>query len=573
MANQIKPGDYFWCPDEHEGFLLLRCGAKPFKAGDDGVQALTLDGAQIVISSAQTSQVEGTDPSSQEAIEDMVKLGDLKEASILHNLRERFRRDDIYTKIGTILVSVNPFKIVNLYSPDILEAYAVAADKKGDGGQDVLPPHIFQLADQAYRNVISLQESQSCLVSGESGAGKTEATKILLQFLTEMSARTASEDWGEQGRLQEQILKANPLMEAFGNAKTVRNNNSSRFGKYIEIKFNAHMGTIVGGSVTQYLLEKSRIVFQSKAERNYHIFYQLCAGAKMDDEFRKKYRLHDADQYHYIYHPDASEGINDERGWEETITAMNTLSMSASEKDDVIRTVCGVLHLGNIKFAERKVQGVDQACQVENQNMLELVAYQLGLEAEPLAKALTQKEVKTPNASSVFQQYSIKQAEDVRDSMAKSIYGVLFDWLIKRINWALSAASKSAIQGQKLAHGGNVKDQEISIKIGDEEDKLVGQPVASIGVLDIFGFESFETNSFEQLCINYCNEKLQGYFTEHIFKLEQAEYVNEGLSMSTITFKDNSEIIDLLEKKRTGLFAMIDEEISVPRGSDDGLLS
>lgn len=259
---------------------MLKCGSKPFKQGDSDVECFqAISGEKILLTAQQTKQAEPTDANSLASIEDMVKLADLKEASILHNLRERFQKDDIYTSIGSILVAVNPFKIVNLYSPDILEAYA--AQEQDSSAENALPPHIFRIADNAYRNVVSLQENQACLVSGESGAGKTEATKILLQFLTEMSARTASEDWGEQGRLQEQILKANPLMEAFGNATTVRNNNSSRFGKYIEVKFDSHLGTITGGSVTQYLLEKSRIVFQSPKERNYHIFYQLVEASKV----------------------------------------------------------------------------------------------------------------------------------------------------------------------------------------------------------------------------------------------------------------------------------------------------
>jgi myosin heavy subunit len=293
-----------------------------------------------------------------------VQLADLREASILHNLRERFAGGDIYTKIGTILVSVNPFQVMDIYTAEILEAYARSAEAKAADGTDVLPPHVYQVADMAYRDMVSDGTPQACLVSGESGAGKTEATKVMLHFLAEMSAKRASEDWGEQSRLQDQILKANPLMEAFGNAKTVRNSNSSRFGKYIEVRFNSRQGTIIGGAVTQYLLEKSRIVYQSKGERNYHIFYQLCAGGHIDPELRKRHRVTDIDQYRYLFDADASVGINDERGWEETMHAMEALGMSTAERDDVVRTVAGVLHLGNITFVEKKVTGVDQACEV-----------------------------------------------------------------------------------------------------------------------------------------------------------------------------------------------------------------
>jgi len=492
------------------------------------------------------------DEQSNQQIDNMVQLKELNEASILHNLRIRYDADNIYTSVGSILVSVNPFKLLNIYTTEILQRYQ-------DQGHRNLPPHVYGVADAAFSQMTANLKDQSCIVSGESGAGKTEATKIFLQFIAEVSSQAGKsgkekEVTPEPGKkkneaptLQEQILKANPLMEAFGNAKTLRNNNSSRFGKWIEVKFNNLVGTITGGSIIQYLLEKSRIVSPAPGERNYHIFYNLCAGALMDPAVKDKFQIGEADDYHYLNQSDALvvEGINDERDWEDVLASMEVMGIGIEEQDDIIRTLAGILHLGNLVF-EKGGNASQEDSKVANPDMLELAAAQFGVAADALEKALCQKDISN-NRETMFKVNNMDQAQDARDALAKGIYSSMFEWLIQRINVSLK---KNTGSGEKVS----------------------ASNTSIIGVLDIFGFESFDWNSFEQLCINYCNEKLQFHFNNHIFQLEQDEYQAEGIDVSQIQFKDNQPTLDLFEKKPNGIFATIEEEMQVPKGSDGGFL-
>lgn len=384
------------------------------------------------------------------------------------------------------------------------------------------------------------------VISGESGAGKTETMKLVLQYLAEVSGRAAKRSVGDKDNesLEQQILKSNPVMEGFGNAKTVRNNNSSRFGKWTEIKFNKQ-GSIVGGSIVNYLLEKSRIPFQAEGERNYHIFYQLLAGGEADPELKSALCLKDPEEYHYLNQSGVTtvENINDEKDFEELSNAMDVLDMSADEKEAIFRNTAAILHIGNVEY-EVDTATADDGAKFKDSAlpMLELAAQQFKVDADALKKCMLSRSIGT--RSITYVSYKVSEATDARDALAKTVYGKMFDWLIQKINVSLSR------------------------QLATEDPSLL----LTIGVLDIFGFESFETNSFEQLCINFCNEKLQFHFNEHIFRLEQQEYESEGLNVDNIQFKDNQPCLDLLEQKGTGIFSMIDEEINVPRGSDEGFL-
>ncbi|GBG24692.1 Myosin-6 [Hondaea fermentalgiana] len=533
-------GSYVWLPDPEDMFVPAKV-LEAFAAGESA--RLDREGYTVKLSGRDTKDLQRMDEQSLESIENMVTLKDLNEMSILHNLRLRFSRDEIYTQVGSILVAVNPFKLLPLYTAEVLEEY-----KAGDARE--MPPHVYAVASQAFRNMIANGKDQSCIVSGESGAGKTECTKIFLQMLAELSGASSKDTNAAVGEasLQAQLLQSNPLMEAFGNAKTVRNNNSSRFGKWIAVTLNNRKGSVVGGSITEYLLEKSRVVAQAEGERNYHVFYQICAGASMDAEFREKFRLSDPEEYHYLNQSGVIEadGISDEADFETVLNSFETIGIDLREQDDVFRTLAAILHLGNIEFVPGG-SSFEEGSKVDNTDMLELCAAQFGVEPSDLEKALCSTNIRT-NREVMSKANNPDKATDSRDVLAKEVYQKLFEWLIKRINKSLAKKTKTL-------------------------EDVSAESKSLIGVLDIFGFESFEFNSFEQLCINYCNEKLQFHFNEHIFQLEQDEYRAEGIDVSAIDFTDNQPTIDLFETKRSGIFAVLDEEMNVPRGSDSGFLT
>jgi myosin heavy subunit len=485
------------------------------------------------------------DEASLKIYDNMIKMNDLNEPTLLHNLRQRFLKDDIYTYVSSILVAANPFKLLPIYTPDVMEKY------KDGKGRDA-PPHIYAISDNAYRALMETFKDQAVVISGESGAGKTETMKLVLQFLADVSGRAqkqATQGDKQTESLEQQILKSNPVMEAFGNAKTTRNNNSSRFGKWTEIKFNK-FGAIIGGSIINYLLEKSRIPWQAQQERNYHIFYQLIAGGEVDLAMKKQFKLKDAEEFHYMNQSGVTtvDSINDEKDWLEMSGAMDVLNMSKEEKDDVFRTVAGILHLGDVLFDKDPKGSEETDSKVKSVDTLKLAAELFQVDYELFAKSLCFKKITRPGSKSItYARYSIAKACDARDATSKAVYGKMFDYLIQMVNRAL------------VGIGGVVVDS--------SKEKIY-----TIGVLDIFGFESFPTNSFEQLCINYCNEKLQFHFNEYIFKIEQAEYASEGVPVDMIEFKDNQPTLDMLEDKKGGIFAMVDEEISVPKGSDEGLV-
>ncbi|KAA0155260.1 hypothetical protein FNF27_01564 [Cafeteria roenbergensis] len=537
--STFETGSWVWFLHPEEKWLPGKV-TKPFKPGGAGAVDLE-DGTSYDISEEVSADCLVCDPEALGQYDNMVKMNNLNEPVIMHNLRSRFKSKKIYTYIGNILIAVNPFELLPIYTPEILDKYK-------DGGGRSQPPHIYAIADFAYQGMIAESASQSVVISGESGAGKTETMKLVLQFIAEASGRAAKQgsSGDKQESLEQQILKSNPVMEAFGNAKTTRNNNSSRFGKWTEILFNS-TGAIVGGSIINYLLEKSRIPFQAEQERNYHAFYQLLAGGELDADMKKRFSLRDAEEFHYMNQSGVTtvETINDEKEWLELNAAMDILDMSAEQKEGVFRTTAAVLHLGDVTF--KGEGGDDDVATPADGKSLETAAGLFGVETDALTKCLTKKRI----TGSTFKNYSVSAAGDARDGLSKAMYSQMFDWLIQKINLVL---------------GGAVKKQEAE----DSKGKI---RLLHIGILDIFGFEWFTTNSFEQLCINYCNEKLQFHFNEHIFKLEQKEYESEGISVDAIDFADNQPTLDLLEVKGTGIFAMIDEECNVPRGSDEGLLS
>jgi myosin heavy subunit len=528
----FEEGTWVWMPDPEEQALPAKV-LSTFKAGEDA-KLRTEDGEDHKLTGAETKDITVADPEVLSSkIDNLINLNDLNENAILHNLRIRFKESIIYTNVSSILVSVNPFKLLPLYTPEIMDKYRQNAREQ--------PPHVFQVADEAYRGMLAERKNQSIIISGESGAGKSEATKLMLQYIAEVSSR-ASGQKGGTGSLEQQILQANPVMEAFGNAKTVRNNNSSRFGKLITVKFDSN-GAISGGSIINYLLEKSRVVFQSEGERNYHIFYQLISGCKADKELSAKMTLADAVDYHYLDQSGVVEveGINDEKEWNMVRRCFTTLGFSEEDVvEPILRSVAAVLHLGNVQFDVVKKPMEEDSSAIGNEDIMNLAASLLAIDPATLKTNLISKNI--GNRSTLMVAYSVEKAQEARDALVKAIYGNLFQVIIDQINKSLQASATAS-------------------------------GVANIiGVLDIFGFESFEKNSFEQLCINFCNEKLQFHFNEHIFRLEQEVYEAEGVNVPRTDFKDNQPTLDLLELKGTGLFPMLDEEIQVPRASDDTYL-
>ncbi|KAJ8253356.1 hypothetical protein GJAV_G00212020 [Gymnothorax javanicus] len=462
--------------------------------------------------------------SSLDGVEDMSSLSDLHEAAIMLNLYQRYQRDLIYTNIGSILAAVNPYKqIQGLYDPAAVELYS--QHHLGE-----LPPHIFAVANECYRCLWKRHDSQCVLISGESGAGKTESTKLLLQFLSVMSQNSAGTPPTERTtHVEKAIVQSSPIMEAFGNAKTVYNNNSSRFGKFIQLHFS-HCGNIQGGCIVDYLLEKNRVVRQNPGERNYHIFYALLAGA--DNDHRELYFLSEPESYHYLSQSGCvrDRSLDDKQLFDSVMEALKVMEFTAEEIRDVFKLLSGVLQMGNIEFMTAG------GAQITTKGVVSIVSDLLGLDSFQLSEVLTQRSL-ILRGEEICSPLTVEQAVDSRDSVAMALYSQCFSWIIMRIN-------------QKIKGKENFK---------------------SVGILDIFGFENFEVNRFEQFNINYANEKLQEYFNKHIFSLEQLEYNREGITWEAIDWMDNAECLDLIEKK-LGMLALINEESRFPKGTDYTLL-
>ncbi|XP_010900118.4 unconventional myosin-VIIb [Esox lucius] len=519
----LKKGDWVWL-DSGAGVPI---GAR-VKVTEGGQYLLVDDeGKEHKLSQVEEGSIRVMHPTSVEGVEDMIRLGDLNEAGLLRNLLVRHRQGNIYTYTGSVLVAVNPYKELPIYTSEQVRLYH-------DRRLGELPPHVFAIADACYFNMRRHRKDQCCIISGESGAGKTESTKLVLQFLAAVS--------GQHSWIEQQILEANPILEAFGNAKTIRNDNSSRFGKYVEIFFNKD-GVIEGARLEQYLLEKSRVCHQAKEERNYHIFYCMLAGITTDQ--KKTLCLGDASEFSYLKggHCIVCDGRDDAKDYTRIRQALKILTFTEIHCWEILKLLAALLHLGNVCFEASMLNNMDSS-DVSLSAHFTTAAKLLEVQPTALAVSLTYRSFMT-NRELVSKPLSSEQAINSRDAFVKAIYGKLFIWIVGKINSAI-------------------------YKMSTSDPKYVRN---SIGLLDIFGFENFASNSFEQLCINFANEQLQQFFVSHVFKLEQEEYNKENIAWKNISFEDNTQTLDLLAVKPLNVLALIDEESHFPKGTDVTMLN
>ncbi|XP_004569511.2 unconventional myosin-X [Maylandia zebra] len=521
MDNFFTEGDRVWLRED-EQFL-----PSTVSSCSGGVVVFATDYGQVYTYKQNTLTRQKVQPmhrSSIRGVEDMASLEDLHEGAIMHNLYLRYKQKYIYTYIGSILAAVNPYQpLPGLYDRPAVEMYS--QHHLGE-----ISPHIFAIANECYRSLWKRLQNQCVLISGESGAGKTESTKLILKFLSAMSQHSlevSSRD--KTSHVEEALLESSPIMEAFGNAKTVYNNNSSRFGKFVQLHVS-QKGNIQGGKIVDYLLEKNRVVRQNPGERNYHIFYAILAGT--NNQQREAFGLTHPDSYHYLRQSSCQDDktINDKGTFQDVLNAMRTMQFTEENINEILRLLAGILHTGNIEFVTAG------GAQISSKSALSWTSELLGLNSDQVAEVLTHRsmilrgeEISTP--------LTVEQAVDSRDSMAMALYSQCFNWIIRKLNTRIK---------------------------GKEDFK-------SVSILDIFGFENFEVNRFEQFNINYANEKLQEYFNKHIFSLEQLEYNKEGLVWVDIDWMDNGECLDLIEKK-LGLLALMNEESHFPKATDDTLL-
>ncbi|XP_075036033.1 unconventional myosin-Ib isoform X3 [Mixophyes fleayi] len=449
---------------------------------------------------------------------DMVLLEPLNEETFINNLKKRFDHSEIYTYIGSVVISVNPYRSLPIYTPDKVEEYR-------NRNFYELSPHIYALSDEAYRSLRDQDKDQCILITGESGAGKTEASKLVMSYVAAVCGKGA-----EVNQVKEQLLQSNPVLEAFGNAKTMRNDNSSRFGKYMDIEFD-FKGDPLGGVISNYLLEKSRVVRQPRGERNFHIFYQMLSGAS-EDLLSKLKLERDFSKYNYLSLDSAKvNGVDDASNFRTVRNAMQIVGFMEHETQSVLEVVAAVLKLGNIEFKpESRVNGLDES-KIKDKNELKEICELTGIDQGVLERAFSFRTVEAKQEK-VSTTLNVAQAYYARDALAKNMYSRLFSWLVNRINESIKAQTK------------------VRKKV--------------MGVLDIYGFEIFEENSFEQFIINYCNEKLQQIFIELTLKEEQEEYIREGIEWTHIEYFNNAIICDLIENNQNGILAMLDEECLRP---------
>mmetsp|Transcript_11817 Transcript_11817/g.17718 ORF Transcript_11817/g.17718 Transcript_11817/m.17718 type:complete len:1156 (+) Transcript_11817:170-3637(+) len=499
----------------------------------------------------------------------LIELTHLHEPSLIHSLRERYDEGNVYTFCGKILLALNPFQeIEGLYSNETMKQYSSLDSGNDDSTRQ---PHAYAIAHEAFASMLRAFDDagvapqrkggnsndsgviidQSILVSGESGAGKTVTTKIVMQYLAKLSEKAASNSGkGEHspnrdgcGSIEQQVLQSNPVLESFGNARTVRNDNSSRFGKFIEIQFD-RTGRLLGARVKTYLLEKIRLIRQAEGERNYHIFYELLNGMRPRDAERKVlglqgYGIHDFRITASSGTFDRRDGVKDSSTYSDLRRAMETVGFTADERTGIFKVISSLLHLSNVEFLETRA---DTVVLDESNKSLGLVLDIFGVDLESITNALCTTTI-TVGTEVVKKNLTLNNVEKAVEALMKATYGALFEFIVLRVN--------------------------NSITVGSEDSAGLGNDnSAFIKILDIFGFESFEMNSFEQLCINYCNESLQQQFNRHVFKLEQQEYEREGIAWSFISFPDNQDVLDLIEKKHSGIFSILDEQCKLAKCTD-----
>ncbi|KAG6634503.1 myosin-2-like [Carya illinoinensis] len=520
-ASQLKIRELDW--DDNIGYFIKKklriwCQLTSGFWESGTIQSTSGEEALVSLSSGNVVKVPRgelfpANPDILDGVDDLIQLSYLNEPSVLYNLRYRYFRDKIYSKAGPVLISVNPFKDVPIYGKDFVTAYR---QKLMDS------PHVYAIADTAYNEMMRDEVNQSIIISGESGAGKTETAKIAMQYLTAL---------GGSCGIECEIVQTNYILEEFGNAKTSRNDNSSRFGKLIEIHFSS-LGKICGAKIQTFLLEKSRVVQLVNGERSYHIFYQLCAGAPL--ALKERLNLRPASEYKYLNQSDclAIHGVDDARKFHLLVEALDIIRISKEDQDLIFTMLAAVLWLGNISFQV-----------IDNENYVEVLADEavrnaaglMGCSSQELILALSTHKIQA-GRDTIAKGLKLQQAIDTRDALAKFIYASMFDWLVEQINKSLEVGKRRTGR--------------------------------SISILDIYGFESFQRNGFEQFCINYANERLQQHFNRHLFKLEQEDYELDGVDWTKVDFEDNQECLDIFEKKPLGLLSLLDEESNFPKATD-----
>ncbi|KAG5188336.1 myosin-like protein, partial [Tribonema minus] len=513
------------------------------------------------------------------AVDDLIVLTHLHEPAILFTLEERYGQDIIYTYTGPILLAINPFWRVPLYSNKILEQYRRdGLNKTFDPDfQSNLPPHVYATADNAYRLMTNptserQKRNQSILVSGESGAGKTETTKIIMRYLAILGGHDSQallEGDSSIVSIEQQVLQSNPILEAFGNARTVRNDNSSRFGKFIEIDFDKE-GFLIGAAIRTFLLEKIRLVHTSEQERNFHIFYQMLAGAT--PEHRASWRLSpDPRLYHYINQSNCytrRDGVRDADLWGELQQAMLVMGLSEEEMESVFRCVAGVLNCGNLDYADAHTSKTDELMgllQEETRSFAAATAELWCVAMEDLVSAMTSRTVRAGHEK--FTVYlDANKCRHSRDALCKAVYSGVFDWLVAKVNETIDkqrggTGGGSSPTGTNLFNWSSSSPRSSPKALGTTSNMF-------IGLLDIFGFESFHHNYYEQFLINYANEKLQQQFNHFVFEMEQEEYKREGIKWDFVEFPDNKDSIELIEARPAGVLCLLDEQCIVPKATD-----